>query len=294
MQSRKKMERFITGIEVATDAGRDREIFDDVLQAHRDSKQRHSPRTCPRKWRTAMRYKPTRIAAVLALAVLLVGVFGLGSGAVAFSQVGRTVNMTLDHLRELIMGPRTGGAGAPAPRAPAAGDNPDVQAPTSGVRVIMCTARFFAIAAGDEAVSQSLKDQGIELVKASTDPEVSYAALGREQAESFDASLTLKCLGTSRILVREGETAAVATTKRQEPRGLALGWQPTVSSDGKEIRSALSFHDGRNGFEIPNIGTESGGVVLVRVQGMFWGQDDDNEPGDGPQEVLLRVQVDLR
>jgi hypothetical protein len=49
----------------------------------------------------------------------------------------------------------------------------------------------------------------------------------------------------------------------------ALAWQPTISSDGTRIESRFSFHDGQTGFEIPNIGVEEGGVILVRVRGIF-------------------------
>jgi hypothetical protein len=62
----------------------------------------------------------------------------------------------------------------------------------------------------------------------------------------------------------------------------ALAWQPTISSDGTRIESSFSFHDGQTGFEVPNLETEIGGTVLIRVKGIT----------TPDEEVLLLVQVD--
>ena len=45
----------------------------------------------------------------------------------------------------------------------------------------------------------------------------------------------------------------------------------------------------------PDVSTEPGGVVLIRVTGVLRGQEDGGETDrDGPLEFLLRLQVDLR
>jgi DNA-directed RNA polymerase specialized sigma24 family protein len=145
------------------------------------------------------------------------------------------------------------------------------QTPNPDRRPVTCATRFFKVSQEEQGLWQSLRDQGIELVGVSTDPEVYYAALSPEQAQSFDASVTLKCLSAPRVTVLDGESAAIAVKDwtLQGPHGLAVAWLPTISSDGKEIQSTVSFHDGRNGFEIPNVSTESGGVVLIRARGIF-------------------------
>jgi hypothetical protein len=205
---------------------------------------------------------------------------------VAFSQARHAVSSTLSWLKGMVRGDTT----ALPPELAETGEQP----PDSNGRKVLCTARFFPVPPAERGIWQSLKDQGIELVQASADPEVYYAAISRKQAESLDASLTLKCLAAPRVMVLEGETAAIAMTNRQPPSGLALGWQPMVSDDGTEIQSTISFHDGRNGFEIPNVSTEPGGVVLIRAVGVFFDPDDNREPKDGPHETLIRVQVDLQ
>lgn len=262
MKPRKEIESFITDIDVATDAGKDREVLDDILQAHMDSRQRRSQNGRPRRWRTTMRYKRTKVAAVIALAVLLAGVFGLGGGSVAFSQVGQAVSSTLTRLKELIMEIRTGEPAAQAPLPPAASGDADEQAPDPNVRAVMCDARFFTIPESEQAVWQSLKDQGIELIKASADPETYYAALRGEQAEQIEDALTISPLAAPRVAVAEGQEGMIATDV------FALAWLPTISSDGQRIESTFSFHDGENGVEIPNINIEEGGVILVRVKGI--------------------------
>ncbi len=55
------------------------------------------------------------------------------------------------------------------------------------------------------------------------DPEVYYAALSPEQAESFDASVTLKCLSAPRVTVLEGESAAIAVKDWDSPRSSRAG-----------------------------------------------------------------------
>ncbi len=67
-----------------------------------------------------------------------------------------------------------------------------------------------------------------------------------------------------------------------------------MSSDGKEVQSTISFHDGHNGFEIPNVSTESGGVVLIHAKGMFPGSQSIGEQDNRSIEVLVRLQVDVR
>ncbi|MCL5278589.1 MAG: hypothetical protein M1376_01620 [Planctomycetes bacterium] len=64
-----------------------------------------------------------------------------------------------------------------------------------------------------------------------------------------------------------------------------------VSSDGKEVQSTISFHDGRRGFEIPDVSTESGGVVLLHAKGMF---SDLSQNGSALGEVLIRLQMDIQ
>ena len=210
-----------------------------------------------------MTYKTRRIAALVALTLLLTGAFSLGGDSVAFSQAGHAVNWTLARLKAMIVGTADGEpeAETPIPLANAGEDvsNPDLKA-------ITCAARFFVVAPDKQDVWRSLREQGIELIQASTDPEVYYAALSREQAESFDVTVALRCLCAPRITVGEGQSGTMAIT--EAGRGVALAWLPALSSDGKEVQSTISLHDGYKGFEIPNVGTEAGGMILIRAKGI--------------------------
>jgi hypothetical protein len=286
MQSRKKIERFIANVEVGTDPGRDREVLDEVVQRHIDFKQRRSQRGHPHKWRIAMKCRSTKVAALLVVAIVLAGTFGMGGGSAAFSQIRHGVDSTLAWLRQMVVGRTPGEPAVEPPVFQPTGE----QAPS---REVIYAARFFPVHDNETGIWQSLTDQGIELVQVSTDPEVYFTTLARAQAESFDEVVTLRTLSSPRFTVLAGETASIAVTKadpQNGQRGFALGLLPLVSSDGREVQSTISFHDGDRGFEIPNVSTEPGGVVLIRVKGVHLSEEAESE---GPLEFLIRIQVNL-
>jgi hypothetical protein len=240
----------------------DRRILQDSTKAMAEASRKSAAPARARIRRAIMTYKTRRIAALVALTLLLAGAFHLGTGSVAFSQVGHAVSSTLVRLQELIMEIRTGEPTAQAPLPGAASDGTDEQAPDPNLRAVTCAARFFTIPTNEQAVWQFLKDQGIELIQASADPETYYATLRQEQAEQVEDALTIRALAAPRVIVAEGQQGMIATDI------FALAWLPTVSSDGTRIESTFSFHDGHNGVEIPNVSIEEGGVVLIRVRGI--------------------------
>lgn len=128
-----------------------------------------------------------------------------------------------------------------------------------------------------QAVRQSLTDRGVEPIQASAAPETYYATLDREQAEQIEHALTVSPLTAPRVIVAEGEQGMIATDV------FALAWLPTISSDGKRIESSFSFHDGQNGFEIPNLSIQEGGVILVWARGIVPTGED----------ILILLQVSM-
>ncbi len=224
-----------------------------------------------------MMHRTRRIAAVLALAVVLAGAIGLGGGPVAFSQVGQAVNSTLARLKEMIWDIRTGNVASPAPQPPAPAGDTNEQPADTNVRAVVCAARLFHLPAGEQAVWQSLENQGLELIRASANPETWYVPLSRAQADCIEGALTTGTIASPCITVEEGGQATIASNF------FALAWQPTLSSDGTRIDSSLSFHDGQTGFEIPNIGVADGEVILVWVRGIT--------PTDEDVLLLLTLHV---
>jgi hypothetical protein len=286
MKSAEQIEQSIRRLDVeGRDETRER-TRRDLIRTHT---QCEGERPRPRGWslrRTILTIGTRKLAATVVLAVLLVAALDLSTGSVARSQTHHVVSATLAWLRSMIVG---GEAEAPPARSSRASQGGERRA-NPNLRVVACAAHFYRVPADNQGVWQSLQDQGIELVAVSTDPEVYYATLSREQAESINDLSALECISAPRVTAWEGDTTALAVTNTQ-PSGLALGWLPTVSSDGKEVQSTISLHDGRRGFELPNVGTESGGVVLLRVKGMFPGPNQDR--GD-PGEVLIRLQMDIQ
>ncbi|MEN6334457.1 MAG: hypothetical protein ABFE01_09365 [Phycisphaerales bacterium] len=279
MKSVKQIEQSVRRLSIEADAQTRERTFHDLVETHAQHKKKTQAFGLLRYGRIIMTQKPKRIAAVITVVLLILGVLGLGTGSVAFSQARHAVNSTLSWLKGMI----TGDTSAAPPESLGMGD----QTPSSDRRELTCGTRLFTVHETERGLWQSLKDQGIEFVEASPDPQVRYAVLSREQAELFDASATLKCLAAPRVTVLEGEIATIALTDRPLRSGFALGWLPTVSSDGQGIQSTLSFHDGTNGFEIPDISTEPGGAVLIRVEAPP-NRDDD------AKEILIRVQVDVQ
>jgi len=284
MKSAKQIEQSIRKLHIETDVKTREQTLCDLATVHAQQKGKTRAFSLLRYGRTIMRQKPGRTAAVIALALLLLGVFSLGTGSVAFSQARHAVNTTLSWLEAMITGSTDTTDMPPALE----------QAPDPSARTILCTASFFPVPADKQGIWQSLKDSGIKFVQASADPEAYFAVISRVQTESLDVLQTLECVAAPRILMREGQTAAIASANHQEARGLAIGWLSTVSDDGTEIRSTVSFHDGRNGFEIPDIVMELGGVVLIRAKGMWSYHDNDGNQKESPQEMLIQVQVDLQ
>jgi hypothetical protein len=283
MKSTKQIEQSIRELSIEADAETQERILRDIAQTHAQQKRKTQAFGLLHYGRIIMKQKPKRIAAGIAAALLLAGLLGLGSGSVAFSQARHTLNSTLSWLKDMITGD-TDTANMP----PALEATPDPNG-----RTILCTASFFPVPPDKQPIWQSLEDSGIEFVRASAAPEVYFAALSRRQAESLGALQSLECMASPRILMREGQTAAIATANQEEARGLAIGWLSTVSDDGTEIRSTVSFHDGRDGFEISSIPMEPGGVALIRAKGMWSYCDDPDRQNEYFQEMLIRVQVDL-
>jgi len=292
--TRRAVETYLKNLSTPAGAEVDAKVLPDALTAMDKARQQTVP-SSRLIWRTIMRHKRTRVAAVVALAILLIGAFGLGTGSVAFSQARYAVDTTLSWLKDLIVGTSETGAGPARPLPPSVPSRADRGTPDADTRAVVCTARFLAVPKSEQGVWQSLRDQGIEFARASTDPEAYYAVLSRRQGEWFDASVSLQCLAAPRVTVFEGDAAALALRNGQPQEGLALGLLPVVSSDGREVRSNISFHDGVHGFEIPSVSTEPGELVLIRAKGMFAGLTDAEARSESDSgDVLIRVRLDIQ
>jgi hypothetical protein len=280
MKPKDKIERFVAETKIGTSDKRDRQVLNEVLQVHEDFKHRQPQEQQPRIWRTLMAYPKMRIAAVATVAVVLVGVFSFGGGTVAFSQARRAVSSTLAVLKSMIAGTPMEESRPTSP-APVQDTNPNR-------RKILCKTRLFAVSEADLYIWQRLEDQGVKFIEASAAPKVHYATLGRERAQSFGASITLRCITSPTVLMWEGETANVAMVNPDAARGIAIALQSEASSDGEHTQFTLSFHDGLNGFEIPGVSAEPGGAILIRTKGMFPGEDGSTK------EFLIHLQIEIQ
>ncbi len=258
MSQLKKTERlvrkYLENLQVRRDMEPDRRILQDSTKAMDEARGRCEAPARTGIRRVVMTHRTRRVAAVIVLTLLLAG---------AFSQARHVVSSSLLRLQEMILQIRTGAVTAEVPGPVAPSGETEELMPNPDPRAVMCAARFFEIAADDEAVGQALKEQGIELVQASASPETWYATLRREQAEAIESALTVESHTSPRVIVLEGEEAMIAT----EVFGLA--WLPRVSNDEQQIESTFSFHDGQNGFEIPSVSVADGGAILIRAKGIL-------------------------
>ena len=278
MKSAEQIEEAIRKLHVEAGNERRERVLRDLVGVHRQQKEKTPASSRWHFGRIVMRQKPVRIAAVVALAVLLVGGFSLSSRA------GNVVRSTLAQLKEMIVEMRTKRQIDPPAIPPAPQNHTSEQTADANLRAVMGEARFFAVSPSDQDVWQTLREQGIELAQGATNPEAYYAALSSEQAARFEACLTLSALIAPRVTVAEGEQAMIGTEV------LALAWEPTISRDGRYIESTLSFHDGESGFELSRLPVENDGVLLVRVKGVVPGSQDR---GDA-QETLILIRVNIQ
>jgi len=291
MNSAERIEQSVRKLHIEADAEDRERTLRDLVETHTQQKRRTQAFSLLGYGRIVVKQRRKRIAAVIAVGVLLVALFSLGTGSVAFSQVGHAASSTLSWLKSLLTGDTPEGPAA-LPPGPGPSDGPT---PDPDRRAILCTARFFDVPESEQGLWQSLKDQGIEFVEVSSTPSVCYAILKRAQAQSLAGLASLRCVSAPRVMVGEGETAGIAMTNDQRSGGLALGWLPTISADGKEVLSTLSFHDGQTGIELSPLGTEPGGIVLIRTRGMFPDAGNDAEPGDTDmREVLVHLQIEVQ
>jgi len=283
MKPAEQIEESLRKLHVEADAETREWTLHDLVETHVQYREKTQAFSLLRYGRIIlMRQIPRKVAAGIAVALLLLGLFSLGTGSVARSQTRHAVNTTLAWLKSMIVG-------GPVAEPPQPGE-PAGQARDAATREVTCAARFLKVPPDAQGLWQSLRDQGITLVLASTDPEVYYAVLSAEQTRSFNDSVTLQCIAAPRIRLLEGKSGSLALhgTTPQGPRGLAVAYLPTVSADGREVTSTISFHDGRSGFEIPNVSTEPGGAVLIHAKGIL---PDAEESGS--TEILICVQVDV-
>ena len=295
MKSAEQIEQSIRRLAVEAEVERREQTLHDLVEAHTRQKEERPASGRRNLRRIIMTHGTRRIAAVIALAIVLVGALSLGTGSVAFSQAGHAVNSTLSWLRDMVLGTEAGAPGTEESVPPARSSDGSEETANPNRKAITYAARIFRVPESETGVWQSLRDQGIELVRVLTDPEVCYATLSREQGESFDASVALQSFTSPRVTVSDGDTATIALTEANPRRGLALGLLPALSSDGKEVQSTVSFHDGHEGFEIPSVSTESGGVVVILAKRMLPDQENGSPSASGgSKDILIRIRVDIQ
>jgi hypothetical protein len=82
MDPKERIERFITDTNVDIDSAGDRQVLRDVLQTHREFKQKHERKRQPRIWRSIMHTRTTKLATAATI-TLAVGLFLIASNWMA-------------------------------------------------------------------------------------------------------------------------------------------------------------------------------------------------------------------
>ncbi len=263
MKSKDEIKRFVAETRIGTDEKRDRQVLSEVLQTHEDFKHGRSQQRSLQIWRTFMTYPRARIAAIVAVVLLLIGAFSFGGGTAAAHAVGSTLSRLKQMLTDMrtqraheAMSPAgpTGRRGMGARRGGASGRGSTFVG--TWIASEFCVS---SIPGSTEDFQRFLKEQKIEPVQASPELQVNYAPLDPEQVERIVASLQSTAVASSRVMAREGQEVTIGS------RNLAalLAWRSTLTGDSRRVESSVSFQDSQNGFEIPTFTVESGGGVLM-------------------------------
>ncbi len=247
-----------------------------------------------------MKQKPMRIAAVIAVGIVLVGTFTFGTSSAAFSQVGDAVSSTLARLKNLVTGirARERAEEMPAPSLPpATGANEqmpvDEEEPAVARRVISAQMQLW-VSMSETDVARLLKEQQIDLVQAGTDPNVCFAVLGPDAAENLSVLLQsadgVGLVSSPRLVVGDGGQGMLGT------QALGVAWQPTIMSDGELLEVNLAVHNGESGFELPALCIQIGEALLIRTTGIMLPPERSTEESAENVEstLLILVRMDIQ
>ena len=246
-----------------------------------------------------MQRRPMRIAALIAVGIVLLGTFTLGRSSAAFSQVEEAVSSTLARLKDIVVGIR---ASKPEQEIresdlpPVAGINEETseveKEPASAPGAISAQMQLW-VSTSEADTARLLAEQQIDLARAGTDPNVCFAVLGPEAVESLSTLLQsasgVRLVSSPRITVGDGGQGMLGT------QAFAVAWQPTLTDDG-QMEVNLAVHNGENGFELPTLCVQIGEALLIQATGITLPSDEntDESAEDVASTLLILVRMEVQ
>jgi hypothetical protein len=299
MRPAENMKKLIKNVPIKTNAERDKEVLDDVLNALEKSEKDYSAASRSRIWRIIMRNRITKLAAAVFVIAVCVGVYQLGGSRAAFARTTRVVRTTLADLREFASNlrehkPEKYIYESNLPPAEPAKPNPDIQ-----YTIISARVQEFSLVGGYDDLLDFLETESIELDPAAGYPDVSYARLDPDKTEHFTdfarAGDDLKLRSGPKLILKEGHEGTVGSFGADDQDTVAIALAATVLDDDGLIELSFSFLRGQSGFEMPSLEINADEAVLLRLVRTAETEDNSNDE-DAPDSenvifVLIRIEV---
>jgi len=292
MRPKEDIKKRIENVPVNTNAERDKQVLDDILNALEQSKKELPVSSQPAVWRIIMKNNVTKLAAAVFVIAMLVGVTQLEGARAAFAGTARVVATSLADLREFIKDMRTREPQPPSAVAPA---QPGQQQTAAQGNRIFAGVQVFSVQPGQRDLQTFFEKEGVELAPVEKSPNTSYAKLAPEKTERFiewmGKAEGIKRLSSPNLMILEGQEGVMGIAGAGEPDATALAMVATVPNDGNGIDLSFSFLQGESGFEIPKLRVNTDEAVLFRLVTPGEKNSQENSAGQGCTLVLVKTKV---
>lgn len=296
MRPMDNIKKRIKSVPVNTNAERDKEVLDDVLNVLEQSRKAESAACRPNIWRIVMKNSIAKLVAAVLVMALLVGIYQAGGTRAAFARTTKVVSTGLAGLKEFILDMKTREPEPPSSVPPA--DSSKQEAAFQG-RSILANVRTISVEGEQGDLQDFFEREAVEWAPAGNAPNTWYAKLDPGKTARFveltQAAAGLKLISSPSLMVAEGQEGVIGIVAAEGQDAVALALVGTVLDDGDSIDLRFSFLHGRSGFEIPSLKINIDDAVLFRLVTTAPAQDKQNDQdGPGGQDtmlVLVRTKV---
>ena len=296
MNPEDKIKKLIDKSKIKTDAQTENKILSDAFEHLEKFKQQKSPSFRPNIWRTIMKNKKTRVAAMVAIIfVITIVIFQFDQTSTALAQVKTAIHERLLRLKELVTetkqtapSPSNGQRGSGGRRGRGRkNENPDTLS-----KQILINLLYLSIEGKQENLNDFFNKEKIKLNMMQNNPEAWYTKLASSQIERFrEFAYTIdnsELRGDIKIGVKDGQEGVIRSTANEEV--FVLSVVADILDDSNDIELSCASLFGQSEIEIPGIKTKSDEAVLLCLTTQIISKDDRNNP-QSKISTLVMVQT---
>lgn len=278
--------------------------FDDTPEYnHRDKLERNLLRALDKQsqhklqtlkiWRIIMKNNITKLATAVLIVALLVGIFQIDATHAALARTTRIVSTSLAGLKAFLLDMKKQKPEPPSAVPPA--DSNEQEAVFQG-HSIMANVYTFSVEAKQGDLQAFFKAENVEWTPTGDDSNTWYVKLDSGKYERLIGLSTtatgIKLTSAPSLMVREGEEGIIGIASSEEQDDVALALVATVPDNGESIDLSLSFLNGQNGFEIPDIRIDKDDAILFRhVTTVSTSNEQDDFYGQDYMLVAVKLKV---